>query len=338
MITIRRRLLTYTCLLMPGKVFTHYILIANVKKAMVMLSHVKLYLKSLSSSLDTSNRYSNVISKFYRYLSTLEKFQAVSVAGYHALVDNQDLKNWQVQRAVDRVAAQSLKPSTETIIQDGMLVYGFFEWLKKAGYSSCVSFKYKTWQPNFKDEVLLSHIKRRALTVLDGKGIHALDREVLQSHSYTLPTNHEMASLILAYDDPVYAAIFKLSLATAMRPIDLCRFPYAGAGKNQHIMPYENMSFSDDTVEYHVEASKGNKSRKVRIHQLDLKALDDHYIKNHYPERAERYEKLYGDPCPPSILFLSYRGVPVTPKMISSRSNSAKVKARKLDPSIVSAP
>lgn len=334
MITISRRILSYSNLLVPGKVFTHYILIAHVEKTMVLLSHVNLYLQSLSSSLDTSNRYSSVISKFYRYLSTLDKFDSVFVGNYHALVDNEDLKNWQVQMAVDRVASQSARPSTETIIQDGMLVYGFFEWLKKAGYASCVSFRYKTWQPNFKDEQLLAHIKSKALKVLDGKGIRALDREILQSHSYTLPTNYEISSLILAFSDPVYAAIFKLSLGTAMRPMDLCNFPYAGSGDNQHIMPYENMTFDDDTVEYKIKFSKGNKSRVIRIHKLDLKALDDHYIKGYYPARAERYMDLYGKPCPPSILFLTARGVPVTPKMIRSRSNAAKNRARKLDPSI----
>lgn len=334
MITITRRVLTYICALTPGQIFTHYIIIAHVKKTMVMLSHVNLYLKELSASLDTSNRYSNVLSKFYRYLSTLEKYQDVSVTSYHALVDNQDLKNWQIQRAIDRVAAQSTRPSTETIIQDGMLVYGFFEWLKKVGYTSCVSFRYKTWQPNFKDEALLAHIKTRARLVLDGKGIRALDREILQDQSYTLPTNYEMSCLILGYSDPVYAAIFKLSLGTAMRPVDLCRFPYAGAGRNQHIMPYENMTFVDETVDYHITNSKGKRSRTIKIHRLDLKALDDHYIKTLYPERAALYAKKYGKPCPPSQLFLNSRGVPVTRKMISGRSNDAKTRARRLDPSI----
>lgn len=299
-----------------------------------MLSHANLYLQNVSSSIDTSNRYSNIISIFYRYLSTLEKYKAVPVESYHALVDNLDIKNWQVQRAVDRVAAQSAKPSTETIIQNGMRVYSFFEWLNKNGYSSCVSFRYKTWRPNFKDESLLAHIKTRALTVLDGKGVRSLDRESLQSRSYSLPTNYEMTSLILGYQDPVYSAMFKLSLATAMRPMDLCRFPYAGNGKNRHIIPFENMYFAEETVEYHISRGKGNKSRAIRIHQLDLKALDDHYIKTHYPSRAELYEKRFGKPCPPSILFLSSRGVPVTPKMISRRTTAAKEGARKLDPSI----
>jgi integrase len=285
-------------------------------------------------SIDTSNRYSSIISIFYRYLSTLEKYASVPVASYHSIVDNHDLKEWQIQREIDRVTTQSARPSTETIIEDGKRIYSFFEWLQKKAYPSCVSFQYKTWQPNFKDEELLSHIKRKALTVLDGRGVKALDREVYQSRSYTLPTNHEMKSLISSYEDPVYAAMFKLSLGTAMRPMDLCKFPYLGNGRNTHIMPYESMSMDGTTVEYHLSRSKGDKSRTIAIHKLDLKALDDHYIQKCYAPRAELYEKRFGKPCPPSILFLSSRGVPVTPKMISRRTVAARERARKDDPSI----
>lgn len=334
MLSITRRLLTYPCVLSPGRMLSHYVLIGKTNQTMTMLSHANLYLQDVSSSLDTSNRYSNIISLFYRYLSTTEKYQNVPIESYHALVDNLDLKNWQIQRSIDRVAAQSPKPSTETIIEDGKRAYGFFEWLDKKGYSSCVSFQYKTWQPDFKDEKLLAHIKQKALKVLDGRGIRALDRESSQNRSYSLPTNHEMKSLMLGYHDPVYPAMFKLSLGSAMRPMDLCKFPYAGSGMNSHIMPFESMEFSEETVKYHVSQSKGNKSRGIRIHQLDLKALDDHYIKEHYAHRAELYAKRYGKPCPPSILFLSSRGVPITPKMISRRTVAARARARRLDPSI----
>ncbi|BCS45651.1 MULTISPECIES: site-specific integrase [Pseudomonas syringae group genomosp. 2] len=334
MITIERRVLTYPHAFNPRRLRSHYILIAVDRSKKTMLSHANLYLEDVSSSLDTSNRYSNLISKFYRYLSTLEKYKEVPVSSYHSLVDNLDLREWQIQREVDRVAAQSSSPNTETIIEDAKRVYGFFEWLKKKDYPSCVSFQYKTWQANFKDEELLAHIKRKALSVLDGRGIRALDNEFYQNRSYTLPTNSEIKGLISAYTDPVYAAMFKLSLGSAMRPMDLCKFPYLGNGKNAHIMPYENMRIDDVTVDYHISFSKGKKSRTIKIHHLDLKALDDHYIKEHYAPRAELYKKRFGKPCPPTILFLSSRGIPVTSKMISRRTVAARELARKKDPSI----
>jgi integrase len=271
---------------------------------------------------------------FYRYLSALDKYLDVSVSSYHSIVDNQDIKGWQIQREIDRVAAQSPRPSTQTIIDDGKIIYKFFEWLEKKGYPGCVDFEYTTWQPNFKDDQLLAHIKKQALTTLDGRGVRALDKEVSQNKSYSLPANYEMKGLILGYSDPVYAAMFKLSLGTAMRPMDLCKFPYIGNGDNSHILPFESMHCKGETVGYQVIKSKSGKSRTIVIHSLDLKALDDHYIKKYYAPRAELYAKRYGKPCPPSILFLTSRGEPVTPKMISRRTVDARNRARRLDPSI----
>ena len=291
MLSISRRILRYICVL-TGKAMSHYILIAQSGSSMVMLSHANIYLRYLSSSLDTSNRYSNVISMFYRYLAGVDKFQSVPLGSYLSLVDNQDIKNWQISRQTIRVANQSAKPSTETIIEDGKLIYGFLQWLDSQGYESCVKFEYKTWMPNFKDESLLAHIKKQALQILDGKGVQVLDRELRQNKSYSLPTDYELQSLIASYHDPVYAAMFKLSLGTAMRPIDLCRFPYLGNGANSHLMPCENMEFKGETTSYFIFTSKGNKSRTVKVHRLDLKALYDHYIKDHYARRADLYAKL----------------------------------------------
>jgi len=261
---------------------------------------------------------------FYRYLSILPKFASVELSQYHALVDNDDLKNWQIQRAVQRQAHHSLKPSTGTMIDDAKLVYIFFYWLDTQGYSSCLNFKLKTWRPNFKSDDLLNYIKRQAQVSLDAKGIKALDRESRQKKSYSLITNEEIRDFLNSFHDPVYVAMFKLALGTAMRPMDLCKFPYVGNGFNRHIEPYPNMSFDDATVEYRVFHSKGRKHRDIRIHQGDLKALFDGYTNILYPARAAIYAKRFGKACPPSILFLTSAGEPVTPKMVSTRGNAAK--------------
>jgi integrase len=324
MLNISRRLITYACPL-SRKRTSHYVLIAQVDDKRFLLSHANLYLRAVTSkSEDTSNRYSSVISVFYRYLSTLPKYESVELSQYHVLVDNDDLKNWQIQRAIYRQAKQSVKPCTGTMIDDAKLVYSFFYWLDAEGYSSCVNFKLTTWQPNFKNEELLSYIKREARVALDGKGIKALDRESRQGQSYSLITNEEIKDLLNAFHDPVYVAMFKLALGTAMRPMDLCDFPYVGNGLNRHIQPYDNMSFDEATVEYRIYYSKREKTRDIRIHRGDLKALFDHYTKTLYPSRAELYGKRFGKPCPPSILFLTSAGEPVTPKMVSTRSNAAK--------------
>ncbi|NMX83556.1 site-specific integrase [Pseudomonas sp. WS 5503] len=327
MLDISRKLITYTCPV-SGKETTHFILIAGFGKKHFLLSHANLYLRAATSqSKDTSSKYSNVISVFYRYLATLSKYVGVDISQYHALVDNDDIKSWQVQREIERQAKQSLKPSTKTIVDEGKLIYGFFYWLSLEGYSSCLNFKLKTWLPNFKNEELLSYIKREARVALDGKGIKALDREWRQQQSYSLITNQEIKDFLGGFHDAVYVAMFKLALGTAMRPMDLCDFPYVGNGVNKHIQPYDNMEFDDATTEYRIFYSKGKKHRDIRIHQGDLKALSEHYTNTLYPERANLYAARYGRPCPPSILFLNAAGEPVTPKMISTRSNAAKERA-----------
>jgi integrase len=59
----------------------------------------------------------------------------------------------------------------------------------------------------------------------------------------------------------------------------------------------------------------------------DLKALEDHYIRPYYQERAKKYKEIYGKKCPPSILFLNKFGKPIDPSMVSSRTFDAKQKA-----------
>lgn len=332
MVTIARRLINYECVL-SGKAMRHYILIAEVGRQQIMLSHANLYLRDRSASIETTNRYSSVISMFYSYLSTLRKYSDMSVINYHTIVDNQDVKNWQIYRQLQRVTDQSQTPSTETIIEGGSVIYNFLLWLHENGYPGCMKFEFKTWQPDFKSEALLSYIQREADRVLDGRGVKALDRELRQKGTYSLPTNAELQALIQGYVDPVYAAMFKLSLGTAMRPMELCKFPYIGNGSNSHIMPFKDMEIEGETINFHVK-SKGYKSRAVAVHRKDLEALYEYYIKDHYALRAELYEKRFGRPCPPSILFLNSRGIPVTCKMITARTVAARKNARSLDPSI----
>ncbi|MBV4516187.1 site-specific integrase [Pseudomonas kurunegalensis] len=327
MLEITRRLITYACPL-TGKATSHYVLIGLSGTVRSLLSHANLYLRAATSqSEDTSNRYSNVISMFYRHLSVLDKYKGVELSQYHALVDNEDLKSWQVQRAIDRQAQQSLRPSTQTIEDDARLVYGFMYWLDCEGYSSCLNFKLKTWQPNFKNEELLSYIKRQARVALDAKSIKALDRDWRQGKSYSLITNQEISDFLGGFHDLVYVVMFRLALDTAMRPMDLCNFPYAGNGANSHIQPWENISFDESTVAYRIFWSKGRKHRDIRIHEKALKMLFDDYTNTLYPVRAELYAKRYGRPCPPSILFLNAAGKPVTSKMVATRSTAAKTKA-----------
>lgn len=280
-----------------------------------------------SSSVATSNRYSSVISKYYKFLSTQEKFKNVGVDKYHVLADNRDIKRWQVSRQIERVKSQSAKPSSESIYNDAKSLLVFFSWLKDAGYPTCTEVKKRDWVANFKSDDLLNYVKREAKVKIDFKNVTVLDKESRQKRTHTLISNQEITWLRESFSDPVYDAMFMLCIGTAMRPIDLCKFPYIGSGSNAHIMPYSDMDQSEKTFDFDVINSKGGKSRKIIINAKDLERLESDYINKYYYERKKLYETKYGQDCPVHILFLNKFGRPVTPTMVASRGNHAKVNA-----------
>lgn len=328
---IERKVVTYESPEL-GKEVSHYILIAHTAKRSIVLSHANLFLHDTSrASLRTSSRYSSIISMFYRWIATQPKYADYDPTQYHALVDNRDLKRWQIARQVARVEAQSLKPSSETIYEDLKIILTFFHWLNLKGYKSNVEIELKTSTAYFNRNKLLAYIQAKAKVSINAKNVRALDKESRQSQRRTLINNSEIHTYLKCFTDPVYKVLFKFALGSAMRPMDLCKFPYIGNGKNCHIMPYSEMDKEPTTFEYTVYASKGNKTRTIILQSDDLKELDETYIKPLYEERRKKYKERFGHDCPPSILFLTSKGIPVTATKIASRGNAAKVKALALD-------
>ena len=334
MLEIEKRILSYDS---PdtGKPCRHHVLIADFAGRKVLLSHANLFLSEhCSASIETSDRYSGAISMFYRFISTESKFIDVPLQDYHVLADNTDIQRWQVSRQVERVRLQKASPSSETIFEGARIILMFFKWIIDAGYTTSVLIKMKTWIANFKSDRLLGHVQQRALVGIDAKNIKVLDKERRQKQMKSLITDSEIKLLIEAYDDPVYAAMFKLGLGTAMRPMDLCNFPYLGNGKNSHIRPYSDMrTGNSSTVDYLVRESKENKSRTIEVNLTDLSALEVGYTRMYYSNRAQKYEQRFGKKCPPTVLFLNSRGCPVTPNMISARTYAAKARAKVNAPS-----
>ncbi|EJM56178.1 site-specific integrase [Pseudomonas sp. GM48] len=311
-----------------GMKVSHYILTAYTDKKTTILSHPNLYLYSNTrSSLRTSDRYSQIISSFYRYLSTQIRFSAFNVAEYHAHVSNKDIIRWQVSRLEKRLRDQNSSPSTKTIIEDARILLQLFSWLEEHGYPSDVKINAIQSIINFKKERLLNYIERKAKKTLSNKGIRVLDKESRQKNIVTLISKEEIHALVNNYHDPVYSAILKFALGTAMRPMEICKFPLYGAGANQHIAPFTDMKKVSGTVDYTL-IGKGNKTRKIKINVKDLRDLQNSYTEKLYKERTKKYAELYGHPCPLSILFLNEKGVPITEKMISQRTNYAKKKAK----------
>lgn len=306
----------------------HYILkTVNASGKEMLLSHPNLFLyHETNDSLNTSKRYAAIISKFYSYLSTQDKFLKTDISKYHVIADNRDIRRWQIDRQTKRVEKQSVKPTSETIFEEARVLLNFFRWLLGVGYTTNVSIQHKDWIANFKSKRMLNYIQKRAKTAIDSKNIQVLDKERRQSSSKSLITNQEIKALLNAYSDPVYSALLKLSLGTGMRPMELVQFPYIGNGKNKQIMPYSEMDKDNATVDYEL-IGKGKKQRVIKVNIKDLKELDEQYIKKHYVERKKKYEKKFGVDCPPSVLFLTKSGSPVTSGKISRRSNDAKLKA-----------
>jgi integrase len=324
--------ITYTSVELEHDV-SHYILIAEVKKQKVLLSVPNLYLyKKTRSSIMTSRRYANVISKFYRFLATQSYFKDLSPGDYHTRVRNLDIRKWQISRQVKRIKNGAVRPSSDTIFEEAKIVFNMFGWAMEAGIQINVQIKLQTWVANFKRDTLLSYVQKKAGVRYDTDPIRALDREAKQAKIKSLISNKDILTLISAYPDSVYSALFCFALCTAMRPSELCEFPYLGNGDNKHIMPFSSMAKDQSKFTYKL-VGKGNKLREIVIPAYALSDLENSYIKTDYPARKKKYKAKYGKACPPSILFLTSEGEPVTEKMISDATTYAVGLAIKKDPS-----
>ena len=329
MLEIDRQLVSYVDHL--GKHASHYVLIAQEAGIHILLSHANIYLSKVTgASVKTSMRYSGSIAMFYRYLSTQEKYAELSVAQYHSLVDNDDIKRWQVARQQARLQSNKATPSSDTIFEEAKIVLSMFHWLNNNGYVTNVNVNLKTWVANFKRDDMLNYLQSKETVKIDASTIRVLDKERRQKQTKSLITNEEIRDLIEAYSDPVYGEMFRLSLGTALRPIELCQFPYYGSGKNAHIMPFSSMDKGVRTVPY-TTVGKGNKTRTIRINVKDLESLERNYIRPYFRERAEKYEVRFGKKCPLSQLFLTKRGIPVTAENIAVRTHAAKVTAMSIN-------
>lgn len=334
MIRITKKYIEYVPVESLRKV-THYLLIFEDKKASVLLSHINLFLYSNTrASKKTSSRYASVISMFYRYLSTTDDFKSVHPSQYHLFARNKHVKRWQSSREMKRVAHGSASPSSETIFGEAKLLMNYFRWLGDAGFTPGVEVKLKSWIPPYRSARYQAYIGLRAKQVIDTTSIDVLDRENRQLAIRSLITPQEISELTSNYSDPVYAVMLIFAVATAMRPMDLCRFPYYGNSANAHIGPFSSMEFTEANVSYTVYNSKGRKTRTILVHRDALRDLEENYIKPLYAARAKKYQENYGQEPPLSLLFLTKDGQPVTPDRISQRTTAAKEQALQLNPNL----
>lgn len=310
----------------------HYVMMVNRKKKNYLLSIPNLYLyEKTRSSIQTSKRYATLLTKFYKFISTLPRFTDINPGDYHAHITNKEVRHWQIYRQTQRVIKKRIRPSSETIFNDACVVSYFFKWLHERNVANQFKIHLKTWIANFKDHRLLSYIEKKARLAMDTSSIRVLDRESTQRKPKSLISAQDVRTLLGSYPDPVYRCLFKLALATAMRPMELVKFPYMGIGKNRHILPYSEMEKTSSIFTYEL-VGKRNKHREIIIPGYALEMLDTEYIQTEYPKRAALYRQKYGKKCPLSILFLTDTGEPVTVDKIANASNYAKRIAQANDP------
>lgn len=310
----------------------HYIIIAQEgsKRTLLSIPNIYLYYKTRSSA-QTSKRYATLIAAFYRFLSSIHRFKSIAPGDYHAHVTDKEIRQWQIFRQQSRVHRNSTHPTSETIFSDACVVYYFFKWLFEQNIPTGVKIHLKIWVANFKDRRLLNYIAQKARFALDTDPIRVLDKQARQKKAIHLIKHSEIETLLSVYPDKVYAVLFNFALATAMRPMELVKFPYSGTGKNRHILPYREMDSEAKSFKYEVYG-KGNKYRDIIIPSYALELLDNEYIKTDYPTRAKLYRERFGHKCPLSVLFLTSEGVPVTQTMIANATNYAKKLAMVKDP------
>lgn len=331
MLTIDKKYISYVSATLNSPV-AHFILIAQVRSRSLLLSVPNLYLYEQSrSSKQTSKRYATVIAMFYKYLSTKRKYRNLSPGDYHVITTNLDIQMWQLDRQADRVRENRERPMASTTFDDAKVVQTFFAWVVRSGFTTNVKIHLETWVANFKRDRLLNYVKRKAGVRISSDPIRALDKRAHQRRPKSLITNADIKTLLQTYPDRVYATLLRFALATAIRPMELCRLPYLGNGNNRHILPYSELPKDQVTFDYQIYG-KGHKLRTIKIPAYALKDVYDSYTATEYPARKKKYKAKYGKPCPPSILFLNAEGDPVDETMISNATNYACQIAHARDP------
>lgn len=311
----------------------HCILTLKVAEKRTLLSLPNLFLyETTRQSINTSKRYASILKMFYEYLLNDDYFKSKNLHDIQSFVTDETIQKWQVHRQAERLRKKSRSPSSETIFIDAAMLLSYFAWMKnKMHIPINVSIQHKVWAANFKDNRMLNYLAKSEKYTIDTSKIKVLDQERHQRRNAGLITQDEIELLINSYDDCVYVAMFSLAIGTAMRPSELCNFPYIGNGDNSHILPYSSMKLGperidSETIEYKIVGAKGNKTRTIRVHVKDLKAVEEIYTSSCYNARKRLYEKRHGKPCPLGVLFLNKHGQPVSPEMISSRTYAAKKK------------
>ncbi|MEZ9048092.1 tyrosine-type recombinase/integrase [Vibrio sp. 10N.247.311.64] len=305
----------------------------------ILLSAVNLYLKDRAfRSIKTSERYSSAIKRFLEFV--ISKGNCAD-STFWRNVRNRDIREWQNSIVKKRDSEMKKRPNDETIFQDASIVFDFYSWAQKNNFPTLTNITSSSWKYIYRDESkLLSTINVFAGERPDYSNIDIgikrghMSRCSRKNQQVTIMSTQDIQRLIKAYNDPVYPAMLMLALATGMREQGVCSFPYIGIGNNDHIRSYPEIlnnlpqgkqnGGEPKTFPFTV-LEKGNKTRTLEVNISAWKVICASYLPFYY-ERRKIFQNKNSGNRPDNTFFLNKAGIPVTPKMISDRTYSAKKK------------
>lgn len=304
-----------------GQTVKHHILYSEDNER-YLLSQANIYLHDTARhALNTSKRYSSALMRFFEFLLLNEKEASSSDCDFYLHADNDSLRAWQVQRIIERNSLGKDFPSEKTVYDEAVLVSDFYHWLEQNDYPTSINVATKKWVANFKESDLLAYIAKKSKTVKDSKQFKVVKKRHQKSELNSFLTIEQIKEALSLYSDPVYAALFKLCMATGLRPSGAVQFPYVGFGENSHISSWENMhqEYKDKTY-FNFFVVEKSKARKLKVNVNCFSSIYTAY-KPELEKRRNLYKLNKGAEPPLSAFWFTDKGEIVTEAKIANATN-----------------
>lgn len=303
-----------------------------VNKDHILISAVNIYLKlHASKSIQTSERYSSAIKRFFDYLIRQQHKSTID-HNFWRKAEIQDIRKWQGELVSARDAKHLKKPSDKTIFDLAKIVHQFYCWASKSGFPVIINHSSKEWIFSYKNESKLIQSKSmisgsapdHANIDLGGK----TTKQQATNKKMIIMSDEDIGALINKYKDPVYPLLLLLALSTGMREQGCISIPYIGVGVNGHIRPYpdiKNELKNPDVVKTfsYTVMEKGSKERTLQVNMAAWELICSIYLPLYYQRRKLFIKKFPNTNCN-AHFFLKKNGEPVTEKNIADQTYLAK--------------
>ncbi|MEZ8985685.1 hypothetical protein OAI_21455 [Vibrio cyclitrophicus FF160] len=318
--------------------YEHHIMFVNDNDSIILLSAINLYLKEKCfKSIHSSKRYTSIFFKFFNYIITNINDKNLDPLFWRRVTE-EDIRMWQGSRVTQRDNSKKFKPSDDTIFNDASLIFSFYSWAKIKKFPVLINTTSINWKYNYSDNSKLRSSKNMLCGCSPETGNIDIGKRInrnwtkFKRSQVTIMRNEDIKSLMSSYNDIVYPAMFMHALSTGLRADGVCQTPYIGYGENNHIRTYPeilNTIKSIDNNRVNIfnfrVIEKGSKPRIIKVNLSAWKSVCELYYP-YYAERRAKYKKINPNGNPDHYFFLTKKGIPVTPSMVSSATNYAKGK------------